>query len=170
MAERFFGDKTMKKTIKEIAQIVGGRIEGDGDTVIHGVAGIEQAGEGDITFVSNPKYIRYIESTKASAIVCSPDVSAASKTLLKVDSPYLAYAKVLRYLYPPLRESGQIDERARVGENVQLGNNVIYRSIGRTMFFTKLLPYTSIGNISLNSCKSYKLYFSLCKLKIIYSR
>jgi len=114
----------MKKTVKEISQIVGGRVEGDGDTVIQGVAGIEQAGEGDITFVSNPKYVKYIESTKASAIVCSPDVSAASKTLLKVDNPYLAYAKILRHLYPPLKESGQMDERARVGENVQLGNNV----------------------------------------------
>ncbi len=114
----------MEKTLREIAEIVGGMIEGDADTIIKGTAGIEEAKQGDITFIANPKYIKHIESTQASAVVCSPEVSADSKVLLKVENPYLAYAKIIHLLHPPMKESGKIDERAAIGENVRLGKNV----------------------------------------------
>jgi len=114
----------MKMTLKEIAEVIGGRIEGNPDTIITGIAGIDKAKEGDITFVANPKYIKQIESTKASAVVCSPDVAVKSKTLLKVENPYLVYAKVMRFLTPPMPESGRKDERAFIGKNVRLGCKV----------------------------------------------
>ncbi|MBM4312056.1 MAG: UDP-3-O-(3-hydroxymyristoyl)glucosamine N-acyltransferase, partial [Deltaproteobacteria bacterium] len=50
----------MDITLKEVALILGGEIDGDENTVISGLAGIERAGPGDITFVANPKYARYI--------------------------------------------------------------------------------------------------------------
>ncbi len=127
----------MKATLQQIADIIGGRIEGDPDTVIQGIAGVEQAREGDITFIANPQYIPYIDRTGASAIVCSPEVSAPSKTLLKVDNPYLAYAKVIRFLNPPARESGQIDSGAFIGKDVRLGKNIT------------LYPYVYIGDGSI---------------------
>lgn len=114
----------MKKALKEIARFVGGRVEGDGDAVISGVAGIEDAREGDITFIANPKYLKYIETTKASAVVCASEVSSESKTLLKVADPYLTYAKIVGFLYPPRQESGEIDSGAVIGKNIRFGKGV----------------------------------------------
>ena len=114
----------MELRLKDIARILDGTIDGDEDTVISNISGIEDAKEGDITFVANPKYIKYIEQTNASAIVCSPDISSESKNLLKVKNPYLAYAKAITFLNPPREETGTIDERAFIGKDVKLGENV----------------------------------------------
>ncbi len=114
----------MEIKLKEIAQILGGTIDGDEDIIIRNLSGIEDAKKGDITFVANPKYTKYIEQTNASAIVCSLDISSETKNLLKVKNPYLAYAKAITYLNPPPKESGTIDERAFIGKDVQLGKNV----------------------------------------------
>ena len=114
----------MELRLKDIARILDGTIAGDEDTVISNISGIEDAKEGDITFVANPKYIKYIEQTNASAIVCSPDISSESKNLLKVKNPYLAYAKAITFLNPPIEETGRIDERAFIGKDVKLGENV----------------------------------------------
>ena len=114
----------MELRLKDIARILDGTIDGDEDTVISNISGIEDAKEGDITFVANPKYIKYIERTNASAIVCSPDISSESKNLLKVKNPYLAYAKAITFLNPPREETGTVDERAFIGKDVKLGENV----------------------------------------------
>jgi UDP-3-O-[3-hydroxymyristoyl] glucosamine N-acyltransferase len=114
----------MELKLKEIAQILGGTIDGDEDTVINNISGIEDAKEGDITFIANPKYIKYVETTNASAIVCSPGISSESKNLLKVKNPYLAYAKAITFLNPPREETGTVDERAFIGKDVKLGENV----------------------------------------------
>ena len=116
----------MELRLKDIAHILDGTIDGDEDTVISNISGIEDAKEGDITFVANPKYIKYIEQTNASAIVCSPDISSESKNLLKVKNPYLAYAKAITFLNPPREETGTVDERA---------------FIGRMLSLEKMLPY-----------------------------
>jgi len=114
----------MEITLKEVALILDGEVEGDDSTVISGLAGIEKAGPGDITFVANPKYARYIETTQAGAIVCSPDTVAPGRNLVKVANPYLAYAKALRFLNPPPKEPGTVDPRAVIAEDVLLGSNV----------------------------------------------
>jgi UDP-3-O-[3-hydroxymyristoyl] glucosamine N-acyltransferase len=116
--------KKMELRLKDIARILDGTIDGDEDTVISNISGIEDAKEGDITFVANPKYIKYIEKTNASAIVCSPGISSESKNLLKVKNPYLAYAKAITFLNPPREETGTVDERAFIGKDVKLGENV----------------------------------------------
>ena len=68
-------------TLKEIAAHLGGRIEGDPEVKVCHVCGIDEAGEGDLTFVANPKYRSRIETTRASAILVSPGVSAAGRIL-----------------------------------------------------------------------------------------
>ncbi|MCP4714207.1 MAG: UDP-3-O-(3-hydroxymyristoyl)glucosamine N-acyltransferase [Deltaproteobacteria bacterium] len=124
----------MQMTLKEIAALVGGTIEGDPETLITGLAGIDKAQPGDISFVASPKYEKYIETTGASAIVCAQNISAAGKNLLKVDNPYLVYAKALRYLNPPPPETGRVDERAALGKDVTVGQNVTVH------------PFASIGD------------------------
>ncbi len=114
----------MKITLKEIAAKVNGEIIGDADTILTGVATIEDAGQGDLTFLANPKYAPFIEKTKASAIICSAGTQASEKTLLWVDNPYLAYAKLVGVFSPPKKEIGTVDTRAVIGADVRLGDNV----------------------------------------------
>jgi UDP-3-O-[3-hydroxymyristoyl] glucosamine N-acyltransferase len=114
----------MEKTLREVALLIGAALEGDADAKVHTITGIDKAGDGDLTFVANPKYARYIATTGATGIICSPDISAPGKNLLKVANPYLAYAKIMNFLYPPRQEAGTVDQRACIGRDVRLGNRV----------------------------------------------
>lgn len=114
----------MKFTLKEIAEKVNGEIRGDADTILTGVATIEDAGQGDLTFLANPKYAHFMETTTASVIICSRETQVPEKTLLLVDNPYLAYAKLVGLFAPPKKESGTVDGRAILGADVHIGKNV----------------------------------------------
>ena len=114
----------MEVRLKEIANMVDGIIKGNPDTVLTGIATIEDAGPGDLTFLANPKYAPFIEKTTASVIICSAETEASGKTLLLVDDPYLVYAKLVSLFSPPKRESGAVDKRAVLGTDVRLGSNV----------------------------------------------
>jgi len=124
----------MEARLKDVAQLIGAVIEGDPDAVVGNLAGIDKAGPGDLAFVANPRYVRFIPTTGATAIICAPTVTAPGKNLLKVDNPYLAYAQVMRFVFPPKKQSGTVDSRAFVGRDVELGANV-------TMY-----PFAYIGN------------------------
>lgn len=115
----------MHKGIKEIAELIGAKILGDGSLVITGISGIEEAHEGDITFLANPKYLPYLEKTGASAVVVSKEISNSSKTLLQVNNPSLAFTKVVSLFITPAAGSLKgIDPTAVVGKNVKLGKGV----------------------------------------------
>lgn len=113
------------KTLKELAVLVGGDIAGDENTAISKVAGIDNAGQGDITFIANPKYIAMISSAKASAFIVSPDVKAqAGKNFLYVKNPYLAFAKLLALFNPlPLPYKG-IHPDAYIHRTAAIGSSV----------------------------------------------
>ena len=85
----------MEKTLGELAEFLGGVVVGDGTTVITGVKGIEEARPGDITFLANPKYAKFLETTAASAIIVAPDVDTGPKPHITIDNPYLAFARVV---------------------------------------------------------------------------
>jgi len=84
----------MEKTLKELASYVGGDVIGDENIKIKGVMTIDEAREGYITFVSNEKYIKKLDQTRASAIIISQKVKTKDKNLLVAKNPYLAYAKI----------------------------------------------------------------------------
>ncbi|MDD5060096.1 MAG: UDP-3-O-(3-hydroxymyristoyl)glucosamine N-acyltransferase [Candidatus Omnitrophica bacterium] len=115
----------MQKTLKEIAKLVGGRVVGNGDTLITGASGIREACEGDITFLSNPKYISLMDKTRASSIVTSADAQTTSKPIILTDNPSLAFVKIISLFTP--EEAGHpknIDFTAVIGKNVVLGKDV----------------------------------------------
>ena len=85
----------MHKTLAEIAEIVGGQVVGDEALVITGVSGIKEAGEGDIAFLANPKYLPLAASTRASAIIVARDVVIEGKSVVQADNPSLAFAKIV---------------------------------------------------------------------------
>ena len=111
-------------TLQELARLTGGRIIGDPRTKITHAAPIEQAGEGAISFLANPKYARYLESTRAFAVIVSPQVSRAPVALLQVQNPYAAFAKVLARLHPPSRPAAGIHPSAVIAEDVRLGADI----------------------------------------------
>jgi len=115
----------MSMTLQEIAEYVCGQLIGDSDASIRAVAPIEDANEGDLTFLANVKYRPFLETTQASAILVSRDVSCPGKTLIQVDDPYLAFAQVLTLISKMDDEiEPGIHPTAVLGKNVELGDDV----------------------------------------------
>ena len=104
----------MKKTLNEIAAFLNGSVSGDGGVVIERIRGIDEAGEGDLTFVANPKYRKKMETTGASAILVVPGTACAGKNLLIVGDPYVALGQLLALFHPEDEETSGISKNATV--------------------------------------------------------
>jgi UDP-3-O-[3-hydroxymyristoyl] glucosamine N-acyltransferase len=115
----------MKIRLEEIAKELNGRLLGDGKVLIEGVAGIKDAKEGDLTFLSNPKYETYLSTTRASAIIVRENDLKTKKPLIVTDDPYLAFLKTLKMFRPerPIAAKG-IHPSAIIGEGVSLGRDI----------------------------------------------
>lgn len=115
----------MKRTLKEIAQIINGDVVGDENIIVTGVCGIKEAKPGDLTFVANSKYFSLMEHTQASAIITSKDVKRSNKPIIHTDNPSLAFATMVSLLASneAVHPEG-IDPRAILGKNIKLGKNV----------------------------------------------
>ncbi|HMB71178.1 MAG TPA: UDP-3-O-(3-hydroxymyristoyl)glucosamine N-acyltransferase [bacterium] len=84
-----------------IAEQLGGTVEGSPDVLVTGVAGIEEAGEGDLTFVANPKYVAALARTRATAVLLAPALERPDGvTAVRVPDPYAAMMMVLRLFDP----------------------------------------------------------------------
>jgi UDP-3-O-[3-hydroxymyristoyl] glucosamine N-acyltransferase len=107
--------------LSEIAAALGARIEnGSPDTEITGVAGIETAGPGEITFISNPKYAAAARTTKAAVIV-SEDFPAISTAMLRSKNPYLDFARALELFHPATRYAPGIHPTAVLAASAKIG-------------------------------------------------
>ena len=127
----------------EIADRLGCRLEGDGELEISGVAGMEHAGPGQLTFLANPKYAPKAKHTRASAILVSEPLAGQPIACLVSDNPYLDFARALGFFYqPPLLARGvhplayvaptavmgedcSIGPFAVIGERVRLGRHAV---------------------------------------------
>ncbi len=98
----------MKKTLTEIAAFLGGEVAGDGGVAIERIRGIDDAGEGDLTFVANPKYRKKLDTTGASAILVTPATVCPGKNLLIVADPYTAMGRLLALFYPEEEEAAGV--------------------------------------------------------------
>lgn len=121
----------MNKTVAEIADLVGGTVIGDTDTPINGINGIRHAQAGELTFLADRRYAAYLGSTKASAVLVSPEISQSDKALIQVPAPYVAMAAILKQIqresarHPKgIHETATVSESARLGANVTLGPHV----------------------------------------------
>ena len=115
----------MKKTLREIAELIDGEIVGNEKIVITGVCGIKEASPGDVTFLANPKYAPFIEKTQASAIITSREIESATKPIIRTDDPSLAFAKILSLVVPNEVSHPQgIHPSVILGKNVKTGSGV----------------------------------------------
>jgi UDP-3-O-[3-hydroxymyristoyl] glucosamine N-acyltransferase len=107
--------------LSQIAHRIGCRIDGDEDVEIVRVTGIDEAGPGDLTFVSNRKYVSHIKSTRASAIILGEDIPPVKIPSLRTDDPYLAFARALEIFYVPIRPDVGIHPAAIISEGAKIG-------------------------------------------------
>ncbi|MEE8349455.1 MAG: UDP-3-O-(3-hydroxymyristoyl)glucosamine N-acyltransferase [Acidobacteriota bacterium] len=142
----------------EIAEKLGCQIRGSREIEINGVAGIDDAERDQLTFVSNPKYLSQIQSTRAGAIILSPKAPSSSIPTLICENPYLSFAHAIELFYQPpepvpgihptatvadtstLGENCSIGANTVIGEGVQLGDNaVLYPNV-------VIYPHARIGD------------------------
>jgi UDP-3-O-[3-hydroxymyristoyl] glucosamine N-acyltransferase len=125
----------------KLAQIVSAldaRLEnGSPEIEITGVAGIDGAGPGQLTFVANPKYAAAARRTRASAVIVAEDFPALATATLRSRNPYLAFALAVELFYQPPRyeasvhptavihPSAKVGERAHIGPYVVIGQDVV---------------------------------------------
>ena len=115
------------KSLKELAEIVGGKVEGDESVIIEGVAKVEDAKEGEITFAVSEKFLKAAEKSRASAVIVPESTGNFSKPVIKVKNPRFAFAKVLE-VFAPCREkykgihpSCVIADKVKIEEGVSIG-------------------------------------------------
>jgi UDP-3-O-[3-hydroxymyristoyl] glucosamine N-acyltransferase len=106
--------------LREIAERLECRLEGDGEIEVGRVNGIEQAGPGDITFFSNPKYAAALRATRAAAVILGEEAAAAPCAMLRARHPYLAFARAVELFADPWRPPAGVDRLASVGEGATI--------------------------------------------------
>lgn len=114
--------------LAQVASKLGARLEnGSPETEITGVAGIEEAKAGQLTFVSNPKYAAAAKTTSASAVIVAEDFPAIATAMLRSRNPYLAFARAIELFYQPpqyrpgIHPTAVIDPSAKLGSGAHVG-------------------------------------------------
>ncbi len=146
----------MEFTINQIAAILEGEVEGNGQEKVRSIGKIQDAAQGAITFLANPKYENFIYTSKASAVIVKRDFKpekSVSSTLIRVDDPYSSFTKLLEeydritsYSKVGVEEPSFISSNAVIGENIYrgafsyIGANV---KIGNNV---KIYPHAYIGD------------------------
>ena len=144
---------------REIALFLDGDLIGDGDREIRSLAKIEEAREGDISFIANPKYEKQIESTGASALIIGTalDVTKYEKVppaLIRVPDPYGSFVVLLgrlnpapEQLSPGIHPTAVIAPSARLGKDCGVGPYVV---IGENVVIgdrCRIFAHSVIGNL-----------------------
>jgi UDP-3-O-[3-hydroxymyristoyl] glucosamine N-acyltransferase len=145
----------MEFKAKDIASLLNGTVEGDGEIKLHNISKIDQGVPGTLSFLSNPAYTKYIYNTLASVVIVSRDFQPEGEiscSLIRVDDPYTALAELLK-MYQQLKPEKKgieqpsfVSDSARLGENIYLGafayisdNAVIGNNV-------KIYPHVYIGD------------------------
>lgn len=117
--------KTKTTTLCELALALNAKLIGDPDLMISGIASVQNANSGQISFLSDLKRISELETCNASALILAESALAYwNGAALVVDDPYLAYAKLAQLLDTTPKAANGIHSTAVIGEDVQLGQNV----------------------------------------------
>lgn len=139
-------------TLKEIADYVGGELLGDPDIQISSLKSIKEAMQGDITFISNPKYLPLIDAAAASCVIVSKNVSSSKKPLIRVENPDFAFAKLVSKLSPVkaghpngISKSAVVAQGARLGKAVGIGCGAIISEDAAIGDNTIIYPNVFIG-------------------------
>lgn len=146
----------MQFTVNQIAQMVSGAVEGDGDALISEFAKIEEGAPGALSFLANPKYTPYIYKTRATAVLVRRDFEPEepiASTLIRVDDPYATVAHLLTLAQnmQAARRSGIeqpsfVDPSARLGKDVYVGAFAYVSANAEIGDSVEIYPQAFVGN------------------------
>ena len=145
----------MEFTAKQIAEFVGGRVEGNEAATVNTFAKIEEGREGALSFLSNPKYTHYLYDTKSSVVLVNNDLeleASVAATLVRVPNAYEAVARLLQ-LYEQMkpRKTGidplaSISPSAKIGKDVYIGPFAVVGDGSSVGDGTMVYPHVVIGD------------------------
>ncbi len=136
---RFYKKLSDNYKLTDLAQLIGANltptVSVQNEVMINDIRPIELAQSGDLTILSNKKYLAEFKNTKASACIVPEDIIAKPENpifLLKVKNPYFAYAKLIEVFYtsaksniPEISSSALISKHAKIGNNCYIGPGVV---------------------------------------------
>ena len=114
----------MGKSLKELAEYLGGELKGDGSVRVSGVAGLDEAQAGQISFLANPKYAAKVATTAAGAVLLPPGADCHGKNAIILANPYLGFAKLVTLFYVRPPQVKGVMPGAFVGADVTMGVDV----------------------------------------------
>lgn len=145
----------MKFTAEQIAGILEGEVVGNPNAEVFKLSKIEEGTDGSLTFLSNPKYVNFIYTTKASVTIVNSSFvpeNEITTTLIKVEDAYGAFAKILEFYNQAKSNKSGIDPQTVISEKVQYGENLYLGSfsyIGTNVIIgnnVKIHPNSFIGD------------------------
>lgn len=138
-------------TLAELAERLGCRLEGDGRVEVTRVAGLDEAGPGEITFLANPRYASRLKTTRATAVIADDGVTEAPCAVIRSPHPYVTFADAVGLLTPPPRPAAgvdavaSIDPTATIGPGVHVGAFAVIGPRTRIGARTIIYPHAVIG-------------------------
>jgi len=145
---------TQTRTVSELAEYLGGVVQGNGETRISGLATLESAGPDSLTFLANPKYASKVAETSAGAVLMGPGNERFGRTIIEVANPYLGFAKLLTLFYTTphkpvgilaganVSETARISEGASIYPGACIGKNVVIGS--GTVIYSGAVLYDNV--------------------------
>ncbi len=145
----------MEFKAQSIADFLGGTVEGDANVSVSDVAKIEEGRPGTLTFLSNPKYNKYVYETEASIVIVNQDIeleAPVKATLIRVPDAYKAFASLLELVQQAkgnkvgIENPSFIDASATIGKDVYIG---AFAYIGKNVTvgnYVKIYPHTYVGD------------------------
>jgi UDP-3-O-[3-hydroxymyristoyl] glucosamine N-acyltransferase len=125
------GSVMQTRTLGELADYVGGKVRGDRNIVIKSASTLDRAGQGDISFLANPKYEKLLNTTKASAVIVDDSAPDTSISLLVSDDPYYAFMQIMVLMHghrkhkkTGVSSKAIISDTAKIGVDCNIHNNV----------------------------------------------
>jgi UDP-3-O-[3-hydroxymyristoyl] glucosamine N-acyltransferase len=112
------------KSVSELSAHVGGRVVGDGNVLIHRVAGLDSAGEGEIAYVEDEKFFEAANKSKASCVIAREGANVKAPCRIEVKKPKLAFALIAEVLHPPKKRAPEIHPSAVIADNAKIGSDV----------------------------------------------
>ncbi len=144
--------------LADLAQHLGATLQGDPATAITGVAAIETAGPGELTFVANPKYATLARTTKASAVLVEPSFPEIPAATLRIENPYLAFARAIELFYQPpayapgvhptavVAPTAKLGAKAHIGAYAVIGDHVVLGDNAVILPHVVLYPHVRAGD------------------------
>lgn len=142
----------MKKTMQELADAVGGTVEGDGQWVVDGLAAPERAGASELIYVESPKHAARAQESAAVCVIAPPGLTLHGKVVLRSPKPKLAFVKaaalllVKKSLAPGIHRTAVIAPTAKIAEGANVGAYVVIGEGSEIGAGTDIGPHTVIGS------------------------